>query len=129
MNYWWEVDGTRRSLVDPHSSSSETVQAFLPESRVVKAFSHMGYHDLHDGAKPATAPGRKAIAIAGDAITDVATVSEVVDKFGFDPVVAGTLAAGVFLEPGSRAFGANVSTEALEEIIKEEKALPLKVAE
>ena len=121
MNYWWEVDGKQKSLIDPYSSSSEVIQAFLSESRVVKAFSHMGYHDLHDGAKPTAAPGRKAIAIAGDASTDVATVSEIVDKLGFDPVVVGTLATGVSLEPGSEVFGVNVNAKALEEMIKEEK--------
>lgn len=118
MNYWWEVDGDRDVFIDPDVSSSEAVQQFLNQSHVVKAISHMGYHDLHDEAVQNDSLNRKAIAIAGDDEKSVEIVSEVVNKLGFDPLPIGSLSEGVRLEPGSQVFGANLDKKSLSEILK-----------
>ncbi|MFL6287712.1 MAG: NADPH-dependent F420 reductase [Actinomycetes bacterium] len=117
MNYWWEVDGVRDDLTDPHTSTSETVQRFLSRSHVIKGFNHMGYHDLEDEARSPGEADRKAIAIAGDDPQHLAAVGGLVNRLGFDPVVAGTLADGVRLEPGTPPFGANVTAPELVALI------------
>jgi predicted dinucleotide-binding enzyme len=118
MNHWWEVDGPRPDLTDPRTSTSEVVQAFLSGpgngkgAHVVKAFNHMGYHDLEEGARPAGAVDRTAIGIAG-AEPWAEQAAQLVDAMGFDPVVAGDLPAGVAFEPGTEVFGADVRRDDL----------------
>ena len=113
MNYWWEVDGDVTDIYDPSIPSSVAVQHTLPAARIVKALSHMGYHDLYDEATPKGTPGRKAIAVAGNNSSDTQPVMELIDRLGFDPVYIGNLEASRSLEPGGPAFGANLSKDTL----------------
>ncbi len=107
MNYWWETDGERPDLADPAVATSALVAEALPGARVVKAFNHMGYHDLDEGPRPAGTPGRRAVAVAADDPDAAAEVARFVDALGFDPVDAGTLADSVALQPHAEAFGEN----------------------
>ena len=117
MNYWWEVDGERSAILPDDQSSSEAVQEYLNGSHVVKAFNHIGYHDLFDEHKTKGSHGRKAMAIAGKDGTDVATVSKLVDGLGFDPLYIGELAKGQKLEPGTNVFGVSAELARLEKLL------------
>lgn len=117
MNYWWEVDGTSQTYSTVEETSSERVQKYFDQSKVIKAFNHMGYHDVQDEARPPGLPGRKAMAIAGNDPETLSLVTAIVDDFGFDPVVIGRLANGLMLEPGSELFGANETKTKLNDFI------------
>ncbi|HEX7351004.1 NADPH-dependent F420 reductase [Brachybacterium sp.] len=127
MNYWWETDGILEQFSHPGASTSEFVQEQLPGSTVVKAFNHMGYHDLEDlarprtdpsaaAANPRTTPARAAIAIAGPS-PHAEIVAELVDELGFDPLLIGGLSEGVRLQPYAEAFGSSAEATALQEIV------------
>lgn len=117
-NYWWTAEGIHEKYMDPRTSTSEIIQDFLPDSRVVKAFNHMGYLDLESEARPKNTPGRKALAIAGNEPADVDAVATLVDAFGFDPVMAGELAEGMRMEPPTELFGADVDGPELEAMLE-----------
>jgi predicted dinucleotide-binding enzyme len=45
-------------------------------------------------------------------------VAGLVNDLGFDPVIAGPLSAGIMLEPGAEAFGADVEATQLREMLE-----------
>ena len=111
MNYWWEVDGTDNTISDLTTSSSEVVANFLADSHVVKAFNHMGYHDLESEAHPTGTRTQKAIAYATDSEEAGNIAARLIADMGFAPLFIGPLAQGIVLEPGSTLFGANLTIE------------------
>ena len=117
MNYWWEVDGELTDIIPDNQSSSEAVQEYLNESTVVKAFNHIGYHDLFDEHKPKGAKGRKAMAIAGDDEAAVRVVAELIDNLGFSPIRIGNLHEGRRLEAGTKVFGVSVEPDELKRLL------------
>lgn len=118
MNYWWEVDGNRPEFNNPRVSTSELVQAYFTQSIVVKAFNHMGYHDLADeSALNNFNQERKAIALAGNHVKARAKVATIVEELGFEPIILESLAEGIKLQPGLPTFGANLSAEKLNDAL------------
>jgi predicted dinucleotide-binding enzyme len=104
-NHWEPVDGPLPEFTQDPRGTSEVVADLLPGARVVKAFSHLGYHDLDERGTPPGTPGRVALAIAGDDPDAVARVADLVDAVGFDPLVTGGLATGRRFQAHTPAFG------------------------
>ncbi|HEY2173723.1 MAG TPA: NAD(P)-binding domain-containing protein [Mycobacteriales bacterium] len=108
MNYWPPIDGVQEMFEDRRYGSSEIVQRRLPRSMVVKTLNHIGYHDIEDDRRPAGAPDRRALGVAGDDPGTAAVVAGVIERIGYDTVRLDSLADGHLLEPGSPVFGASL---------------------
>jgi predicted dinucleotide-binding enzyme len=109
MNYWPPIDGVQEMFDDPALGSSEIVAQRLARSTVVKTLNHLGYHELDDDRRPAGAPQRRALGVAGDDPAAVDAVAAVVDRIGYDAVRLDSLRAGRLLEPGGPVFGTPLS--------------------
>ncbi|MGA4508252.1 NADPH-dependent F420 reductase [Propionibacteriaceae bacterium G1746] len=115
MNYWAPVDGAIAAFDDPEQSSSEVVAQHFHQSRVVKTFNHIGYHDLEEQSLPKGAPGRRALLVASDHPEASAAVADLVDRIGFDAVLACPLAAGAGVEPGTPIFNGAFTADGIRE--------------
>ena len=104
-NYYPERDGHFPELDDESTTVSELLQAHLPESRVVKGFNNIVAAHLGELARPSGAADRSALAIAGDDADAKATVTTLLDSFGYDTVDAGPLAEGWRFQRDTAAYG------------------------
>src|SRR5204863_746666 len=89
----------------------ELLQAHLPRSKVVKTFNHIFAADLTTDGTPPGTPNRRALAIAGDDDNANATVTTLLDEFGFDTVDAGSLAEGWRFQPDTPPYGPRQNAE------------------
>ena len=104
-NYYPQRDGQIQELDDGSMTSSELLQAHLPESRVVKAFNNIYFEHLGSLQRPAGHPERSVLAIAGDDAAAKQTVAEFLDSIGYDAYDVGPLAEGWRYQPDTPAYG------------------------
>ncbi|HYN30894.1 MAG TPA: NAD(P)-binding domain-containing protein [Dermatophilaceae bacterium] len=105
MNYYPERDGHVPELDEESTTTSELLQAHLPDSHVVKAFNNIFFQHLGASARPAGAPDRSALAIAGDDAGAKARVRALLDEIGYDAVDLGPLAEGWRTQRDTAAYG------------------------
>jgi predicted dinucleotide-binding enzyme len=91
----------------------EDIEAGLPESRwverqlrhpVIKAFNNIRAQHLMETGKPAGAPGRIALPVAGDDPVAKKVVLDLVEQLGFDGVDAGGLDESWRQQPGTPVY-------------------------
>lgn len=112
-NYYPQRDGQIAELDDESTTTAELLQRHLPKSKVVKAFNHIYAAQLTTDGKSRGTPNRRALAIAGDDANAKATVTELLDKFGFDTVDAGPLAEGWRIQRDTPGYGPRQNAEQL----------------
>jgi 8-hydroxy-5-deazaflavin:NADPH oxidoreductase len=93
-NYFPPRDGHIPELDNESTTTSELLQAHLPTSKVVKAFNHIYAAELTTDGRPPGTKNRRALVIVGDDQGAKATVTRLLDQFGFDTVDAGPLKEG-----------------------------------
>jgi 8-hydroxy-5-deazaflavin:NADPH oxidoreductase len=104
INYFPERDGHIAEIDNGTTTVPGVLQAYLPDSRVVRAFSMIDAADMSQDGRPAGDPKRRALALAGDDAAAKELVARLYDEFGFDAVDLGGLAESWRVDPGQKAF-------------------------
>jgi 8-hydroxy-5-deazaflavin:NADPH oxidoreductase len=112
-NYYPQRDGQIPELDNESITTSELLQAHLPTSKVVKAFNHIYAAELTTDGQPAGSKNRRALVIAGDDQMAKATVTHLLDEFGFDTVDAGPLKEGWRIQRDTPGYGPRRTAEEL----------------
>jgi predicted dinucleotide-binding enzyme len=112
-NYYPQRDGHIAELDNESTTTAELLQAHLPTSKVVKAFNHIYAAELTTHGQPAGTPNRRALVIAGDDASAKATVTKMLDAFGFDTVDAGPLKEGWRIQRDTPGYGPRRNAEEL----------------
>lgn len=80
------------------------LQAHLPRSKVVRAFSMINAAEMSGDGHPEGDPKRRALALAGDDPAAKHLVAGLYNEFGFDALDIGGLAESWRVDPGQPAF-------------------------
>jgi predicted dinucleotide-binding enzyme len=112
-NYYPQRDGRFPELDAEEKTTSELLQERLPSSKVVKAFNHIYARELTTDGSPAGTPNRRALVIAGNDAGAKATVTKMLDQFGFDTVDAGPLSESWRIQRDTPGYGPRRNAEEL----------------
>lgn len=114
-NYYPGRDGNIAALDEESTTTAELLQDRLSASNIVKAFNHIYAADLTTDGQPAGSDNRRALVIAGDDTAASATVTALLDEFGFDTVNLGPLAEGWRIQRDTPGYGPRLNATELRE--------------
>jgi 8-hydroxy-5-deazaflavin:NADPH oxidoreductase len=104
INYFPQRDGHIAAIDSGATTAPGVLQARLPDSQVVRAFSMIEAADMSGDGHPPGDPKRRALALAGDDPAARELVAGLYDEFGFDTVDLGGLDESWRVDPGQPAF-------------------------
>lgn len=104
-NYYPQRDGHIPELDNEETTTAELLQRHLPDSKVVKAFNHIYAAALTTDGQPAGTANRRALAIAGNDADANRTVTQLIDRFGFDVVDMGPLGESWRIQRDTPGYG------------------------
>ena len=104
INYFPQRDGHIPEIDNGTTTVPGVLQAHLPASRVVRAFSMLDAADMSGDGHPKGDPKRRALALAGDDEAAKQLVTRLYHEFGFDALDLGGLGESWRVDPGQPAF-------------------------
>jgi 8-hydroxy-5-deazaflavin:NADPH oxidoreductase len=104
VNYFPQRDGHFPEIDNGMTTVPGLLQAHLPTSRVVRAFSMINAAEMSGDGHPEGDPKRRALALAGDDPAAKQLVANVYNEFGFDALDIGGLDESWRVDAGQPAF-------------------------
>ena len=104
INYFPQRFGHIPQIDNGATTAPGLLQAHLPASRVVRAFSMINAVEMSGDGHPEGDPRRRALALAGDDPVAKELVAGLYNEFGFDAVDIGGLAESWRVDAGQPAF-------------------------
>ncbi len=104
INYFPQRNGHIAAIDNGTTTAPGILQAHLPASKVVRAFSMLDAADMSGDGHPKGDPKRRALALAGDDPAAKQLVAGLYDEFGFDALDLGGLDESWRVDAGQPAF-------------------------
>jgi 8-hydroxy-5-deazaflavin:NADPH oxidoreductase len=104
INYFPQRDGHIPEIDNGTTTAPGVLQAHLPASRVVRAFSMLDAADMSGDGHPEGDPKRRALALAGDDAAAKQLVTGLYHELGFDALDLGGIGESWRVDPGQPAF-------------------------
>jgi predicted dinucleotide-binding enzyme len=104
INYFPDRLGHIPEIDNGSTTAPGLLQAHLPKSHVVRAFSMIDAADMSEDGHPEGDPKRRALALSGDDPDAKKLVTNLYNEFGFDALDIGGLNESWRVDAGQKAF-------------------------